>query len=111
MKIHIALSFFFQKVCRINVHKYVFSTVHVGSFEIHWTEVTYEKAKGLCGSAQYKMEDVRIDITRLLNDFKKPTAFWVPEVILDSTRGISLSKVCLTSILNQRMLFDKVFNL
>lgn len=63
-----------------------FICVHVGSFEIHWTEVTYEKAKGLCGSAQYKMEDVRIDITRLLNDFKKPTAFWVPEVILDSTR-------------------------
>lgn len=30
---------------------------------------------------------------------------------MDSTRGISLSKVCLTNILNQWMLFDRIFNL
>lgn len=89
----------------------MFSTVHLGSFEIRWTEVTYQKAKGICGSAQHKMEDVIVDVTRLQNDFKKPTAFWVPEVIMDSTRGISLSKVCLTNILNQWMLFDRIFNL
>lgn len=63
-----------------------FICVHLGSFEIRWTEVTYQKAKGICGSAQHKMEDVIIDVTRLQNDFKKPTAFWVPEVIMDSTR-------------------------
>lgn len=30
---------------------------------------------------------------------------------MESTRGISLSKVCLTNILNQWMLFDRIFNL
>lgn len=84
--------------------------------------MTYEKAKVICGSAQHKMEDVRINITWLQNDFKKTAAFWVPEVSLDSTRGIlsslqlffylcfifvnSLCKVRFTSILNQRMLFN-----
>ncbi|XP_052720948.1 uncharacterized protein LOC128192375 [Crassostrea angulata] len=67
--------------------------VHLGSFKVQWTEVTYEKAKVICGSAQHKMEDVRIDITRLQNDFKKPTAFWVPGVSLDSTRDQCTSVV------------------
>lgn len=63
-----------------------FICVHVGSIDIHRTEVTYDKARGICKSTQYKMEDVRINITRLPNDFKKPTAYWVPNVVINPTR-------------------------